>query len=50
MRIKRIINNNILCVIDEKGGESIVTGRGLGFRCPLGTLLLLAQCELVELL
>ena len=36
MRIKRIINNNILCVIDEKGGESIVTGRGLGFGRKVG--------------
>lgn len=31
MRIKKVINNNILCVIDEKGTEMIVTGRGLGF-------------------
>ena len=31
MRIKKVINNNILCVIDEKGNEMIVTGRGLGF-------------------
>ena len=32
MRIKKIINNNILCVVDEKGGELIVTGRGIGFQ------------------
>lgn len=31
MRIKKVINNNILCVIDEKGNEMIVTGKGLGF-------------------
>ncbi|MEE0800350.1 MAG: PRD domain-containing protein [Gemmiger sp.] len=31
MRIKKVINNNVLCVIDEKGSEMIVTGRGLGF-------------------
>ena len=31
MRIKKLINNNILCVIDEKGNEMIVTGRGIGF-------------------
>ena len=31
MRIKKLINNNILCVIDEKGNELIVTGRGIGF-------------------
>ena len=32
MRIKKIINNNILCVVDEKGNELIVTGRGIGFQ------------------
>ena len=31
MRIKKLINNNILCVVDEKGNEMIVTGRGIGF-------------------
>lgn len=31
MRIKKIINNNILCTVDEKGNELIVTGRGIGF-------------------
>lgn len=36
MRIKKVINNNILCVIDEKGRESIVTGRGLGFGRKVG--------------
>ena len=32
MRIKKIINNNILCAVDEKGHELIVTGRGIGFQ------------------
>ena len=32
MRIKKIINNNILCAEDEKGNELIVTGRGIGFQ------------------
>ena len=32
MRIKKLINNNILCVVDEKGNELIVTGRGIGFQ------------------
>ena len=36
MRIKKVINNNILCVIDEQGRESIVTGRGLGFGRKVG--------------
>ena len=36
MRIKKVINNNILCGIDDKGCESIVTGRGLGFGRKVG--------------
>lgn len=31
MKIKKVINNNILCVVDEHGCELIVTGKGLGF-------------------
>lgn len=29
VRIKKVINNNILCVVDEKGNEMLVTGKGL---------------------
>lgn len=36
MRIKKVINNNILCVVDDKGSEMIVTGRGLGFQKKIG--------------
>lgn len=36
MRIKKVINNNILCVVDGKGSEMIVTGRGLGFKRKVG--------------
>ena len=36
MRIKKVINNNILCVIDEKGHEMIVTGKGIGFKRKTG--------------
>lgn len=36
MRIKKVINNNILCVVDDKGSEMIVTGKGLGFRRKIG--------------
>lgn len=32
MKIKKVINNNILCTVDEKGNELIVTGRGIGFQ------------------
>ena len=31
MKIKKVINNNILCVVDAHGCERIVTGRGIGF-------------------
>ena len=31
MKIKKVINNNILCVVDSHGCEWIVAGRGIGF-------------------
>lgn len=39
MRIKNVINNNILCVVDEKGNGMIVTGRGLGLKLKKQTIL-----------
>ncbi len=36
MRVKKVINNNILCVVDDKGSEMIVTGKGLGFQRKIG--------------
>ncbi len=36
LRIKKVINNNILCVVDDRGGEMIVTGKGLGFQRKIG--------------
>ena len=39
MRIKKIINNNILCAVDEKGNELIVTGRGIGFQRHRGEII-----------
>ena len=36
LRIKKVINNNILCVVDDRGGEMIVTGKGLGFQRKVG--------------
>jgi len=36
LRVKKVINNNILCVVDEKGREMIVTGKGLGFKRKVG--------------
>lgn len=45
MRIKKLINNNILCTIDEKGNEMIVTGKGIGFKRQVGELVDEAQVE-----
>lgn len=36
MRIKKVINNNLLCVVDEKGNEMIVTGKGIGYKRKIG--------------
>ena len=36
MRVKKVINNNILCVVDDRGSEMIVTGKGLGFQRKTG--------------
>lgn len=36
LRIKKVINNNILCVVDDGGSEMIVTGKGLGFKRKIG--------------
>jgi len=36
MRIKKVINNNILCVVDDLGNEMIVSGKGLGFQRKVG--------------
>ena len=45
MRIKKVINNNILCVVDDQGGEMIVTGKGLGFQRKIGERVDPAQFE-----
>ncbi|MGN0976181.1 MAG: BglG family transcription antiterminator LicT [Gemmiger sp.] len=36
MKIKKAINNNILCAVDEKGREVILTGRGIGYQRKTG--------------
>ncbi len=36
LRIKKVINNNVLCVIDDNNHELIVTGKGLGFQHKTG--------------
>lgn len=47
MRIKKVVNNNILCVIDDKGKEMMVTGRGIGFQRKIGERLDEEQVEKV---
>lgn len=39
MRVKKLINNNILCVVDNSGRELIVTGKGLGFNRKVGEII-----------
>lgn len=36
MWIKKVINNNMLCVVEKKGQEMIVTGKGIGFKRKIG--------------
>ena len=31
MKIIKVINNNTVCVLDDKGKEQIVSGKGAGF-------------------
>ena len=45
MKIKKIINNNILCVVDDRGNELIVTGRGIGFQRHRGEVIDISRIE-----
>ena len=45
MRIKKVINNNTLCVVDTVGNELIVTGRGIGFQRHRGEFVDQSQVE-----
>ena len=45
MRIKKIINNNIVCAVDRKGSEVIVSGCGIGFKRRKGEEIDPAQIE-----
>ncbi len=31
MKIVKVINNNTVCVLDQKGKEQIMSGKGIGF-------------------
>lgn len=39
MKVSKVINNNVLSCVDDTGGELVVMGRGLGFRCRPGDTL-----------
>lgn len=39
MKIAKILNNNVVTIIDENNNESVVMGRGLGFKKHSGDLL-----------
>ena len=45
MKIKKIINNNILCAVDDRGHELIVTGRGIGFQRHRGEVIDISRIE-----
>lgn len=45
MKIKKIINNNILCAVDDRGNELIVTGRGIGFQRHRGEVIDISRIE-----
>ncbi|GAB7203298.1 hypothetical protein OS31_36500 [Dickeya oryzae] len=36
MKIAKILNNNVVTVIDEQGNEQVVMGRGLAFKKTAG--------------
>ena len=36
MRIKQVLNNNVVSAVDASGVELILTGRGLGFNTTAG--------------
>lgn len=39
MKIAKILNNNVVVILDENGREQVVMGRGLAFQKQVGTLL-----------
>ena len=45
MKIKKIINNNILCAVDDRGNELIVTGWGIGFQRHRGEVIDISRIE-----
>lgn len=46
-KIIKIINNNIICSVDEKGHELILRGKGIGFGCRRGEWIKKDKVEMV---
>jgi beta-glucoside operon transcriptional antiterminator len=45
MKVYKILNNNVIVTLDDKGSELIVTGRGIGFKKREGDLIDPSQIE-----
>ncbi|OTQ08181.1 hypothetical protein B6C87_11850, partial [Gilliamella apicola] len=39
MKVHKILNNNVIVTLDDKGKELILTGRGIGFKKREGDLI-----------
>ena len=39
MRIEKVINNNVVCSRDEKGIETVIMGKGIGFQAKAGMVI-----------
>lgn len=50
MKIVKIINNNTVCAVDEKGKEQIVSGKGIGFGKKRGEAIDPAQIQKIYMI
>ena len=50
MKIVKIINNNTVCTVDEKGKEQIVSGKGIGFGKKRGEAVNPAQIQKIYMI
>lgn len=50
MKIVKIINNNTVCAVDEKGKERIVSGKGIGFGKKRGEAIDPAQIQKIYMI
>ena len=50
MKIIKVINNNTVCILDKKGREQIVSGKGIGFGKKRGDEIDPAQVQKIYLI